>query len=48
LVGAACTTVGKLLGLAGATVDDGSAKAQAADVNSNIPAAQPDRGNART
>src|SRR5829696_7312058 len=46
LVGAACTTtVGKLLGIAGATFDDGSPTAQAADVNSKIPAAaQPDRG----
>src|SRR5215212_8891142 len=40
LVGAACTTtVGKLLGIAGATFDDGSPTAQAADVNSKIPAA---------
>src|SRR5215204_4553127 len=46
LVGAACTTtVGKLLGIAGATFDDGSPTAQAADVISKIPAAaQPDRG----
>src|SRR5215211_7366620 len=50
LVGAACTTtVGKLLGIAGATFDGGSPTAQAADVNSKIPAAaQPDRGKACT
>ena len=49
-VGSAATTVGgRPLEGAGATVDDGSATAQAADANSNIPAAaQADRGKART
>jgi hypothetical protein len=49
-VGSAATTVGaRPLEGAGAAADDGSATAQAADANSNIPAAvQPDRGKACT
>jgi hypothetical protein len=47
-VGSVGTPVRKLLGGAGDPVDGGSATAQAADANSNIPAAaQPDRGKAR-
>src|SRR5215208_6013282 len=45
LGGSVGTPVRKLLGGAGDPVDGGSATAQAADANSNIPAAaQPDRG----
>jgi hypothetical protein len=48
-VGSVGTTVGRPLEGAGAAVDDGSATAQAADTNSNIPAAaQPNCGQART
>src|SRR4029453_10265782 len=49
-VGSAATTVGaRPLEGAGVPVGDGSAGAQAADANSNIPAAaQPDCGKART
>jgi hypothetical protein len=48
-VGSFGTPARKLLGGAGYPVDGGSATAQAADANSNIPAAaQPDRGKART